>query len=88
MSKAQIGEINTHIAGIPCQILITSYTCQKPLGPRADSDYDCYGYSDCEYTVLDRKGYRAEWLERKMTDADRKRIGVEIDRAAECREEY
>lgn len=77
--KTQVGEIDTHIAGIPCQIKIDSYVYQKPLGPRADSDYDCYGYSECEYTVLDRKGYPAAWLERKMTDLDRERIENEIE---------
>ena len=60
------GHIDTTIKGIPCQILITSHTYQKPLGPKADSAADCYGYSDSEYTVLDRKGYKAEWLAKKI----------------------
>ena len=77
--KTQIGEINTHIQGIPCQVKISSYIYQKPLGPRADSDVDCYGYSEAEYLILDRRGYPAAWLERKMTDLDRERIEVEID---------
>ena len=75
----QTGEIDTHIQGIPCQIKITSYFRQKPLGPRADSDVDARGYTDAEYTVLDREGYPAPWLDRKITDADNIRILELID---------
>ena len=67
------------INGIPCLIEVTYFFRQKPLGPRCDSDYDCYGYTECEYNVLDRKGYPAKWLEKLMTDADKARIDCEID---------
>ncbi len=36
------------------------------------------GARDIEFTVLDRKGYKANWLERKMTAADKNRIEQEI----------
>ena len=75
----QRGEIDTHIAGIPCQIKITSYFRQKPLGPRAASDIDARGYTDAEYTVLDREGYPALWLDRKIKDEDNERILALID---------
>lgn len=64
----------TKIAGIPCQIQVDHYFVQKPLGPTADSDWDCYGYTDLDFTVLDRKGYPAPWLERKLTAEDRQEI--------------
>ena len=51
---------------------------QKPMGPSADSDWDCYGFSEIEFTVQDRKGYPAPWLERKLTDDDTSRIEYEI----------
>ena len=43
-----------------------------------DSDWDCYGYTDIEFDVLDRKGYKAPWLKRKLTDSDRERIETEL----------
>jgi hypothetical protein len=39
---------------------------------------DYYGYHEVEFDVYDRRGYRAAWLERKMTDEDRARIETEI----------
>jgi hypothetical protein len=42
---------------------------------------DYYGYSECEWEVLDRNGRPAAWLERKLTDADRSRIDQEIEEA-------
>lgn len=75
----QRADINTHIQGIPCGIVITHYRRQKPLGPRADSDVDCYGYTDAEYTVLDYKGYPAPWLDRKIKNEDNERILALID---------
>jgi hypothetical protein len=34
------------------------------------SDLDYHGYVECEYTVYDRKGYPAKWLEAKITPED------------------
>lgn len=66
--------METRIAGIPCKVRVTHCFVQKPLGTRCDSDLDCYGYTDIEFAVLDRKGYPAPWLEKKMSDDDRVRI--------------
>jgi hypothetical protein len=68
----------TNIAGIPCQVELTWIHSQPALGPMCDSDWDCYGYTDIEFDVLDRKGYKAPWLERKMTLADKQRIDEEL----------
>lgn len=70
--------ITATIAGIPCLVDCTYLFTQKPLGPSCDSDHDCYGYSDVEFDVYDRKGYPAAWLEKKMTDADREAIITKI----------
>lgn len=65
---------STHIAGIPCKCDVTYFSPPVPMkvtGP---------GYADCsppeeeifEYRILDRKGYPAAWLEKKIdleTDA-------------------
>jgi len=69
---------DTFIQGIPCQARVTYFFEQKPLGPGADSDYDCYGYTVVDFDVLDTRGRPAPWLERKMTDADRAAIERQI----------
>ena len=56
----------TRVAGIPCQIAVTDYDpyddgCTS--GP-ADNWYPPEGGGG-DYRILDRKGYLAEWLERK-----------------------
>ena len=73
---------NSHIQGIPCQIEITHYTppergfitcmSSEPLDP-----------GELEWQVLDRKGYRARWLENKLTREDESRINDEADRFIE-----
>lgn len=63
--------IEHKICGIPCLLEVTLYFEQKPLGRFADSDYDCYGYTEIEYNVLDRRGRIAPWLEKKMDDKER-----------------
>ena len=66
--------LSTRIQGIPCQVKAMYIFVQKPLGPNCDSDWDCYGYSEVDFEVYDRKGYPADWLQRKMTDKDEERI--------------
>lgn len=66
------------IAGIPCQIEV-KHCLDVPGNPSCwDSADDYYGYSEVEWEVYDRKGYRAVWLERKLTDE----ICAEIDAQA------
>lgn len=60
------------VAGIPCQIKVENYI--------PGQDAKCYGselYDWCppepeeiEFTVLDRKGYVANWLQKKLTEDD------------------
>lgn len=69
------------MAGIPCLIKVTHYFKQKPMGPSADSDWDCYGYTEVEFEVCDRRGRPAPWLERKLTLEDKNRIEIEIEEA-------
>ena len=66
--------IEARIAGIPCLIEPTHVFVQRPMGPSADSDMDCDGYAEVCFDVLDRKGYRATWLEKKMTADERVEI--------------
>jgi len=71
--------IESRVAGIPCLIQIDR--CMVVSGSydyNAASDFDYYGYKEIEFTVLDRKGYPAPWLERKLTDDDTDRIENQI----------
>ena len=69
--------MNTRIAGIPCQIQVNSFN-RVPGSYQADNDLDYYGYVECAWSVLDRNGRKAAWLERKLTEADRMRIDKEV----------
>ena len=71
--------MESKVAGIPCIIQIDR--CMVVKGSydyNAPSDHDYYGYSEIEFTVCDRRGRAAPWLERKLTDDDRERIESEI----------
>lgn len=73
--------IRTTIQGIPCIVEETHIYYTKPSFKPAclcDSPSEFYGDYEVEFDVFDRKGYRAAWLERKMTDKDRERIEQEI----------
>jgi hypothetical protein len=61
-----IAEINHRVCGIPCRIGVKHYSSVKG-SYTAESDWDFYGYNETDWELLDRKGYRAEWLERKLT---------------------
>ena len=73
--------IESKVSGIPCLIHVNSVSGKKPFSGSAfncDSSDDYYGYSDVEFTVLDRKGYKAPWLEKKLTQQDISRIEDQI----------
>lgn len=72
--------IETTICGIPCQVEITSIDGRfVPAKINADPN-SCYEaeYPEIYFDVLDRKGYKAPWLERKMSDRERERIEGEL----------
>ena len=71
----------SQVAGIPCIIRVESYFKQRAWRGSAHncpSDWDYYGYEEIEYSVLDRKGYPAAWLERKITTKEHSRITEEV----------
>ena len=58
----------TRICGIPCQCEVLMY--HNDPGRTYGPPENCYPPEfEFEYQILDRKGYRAEWLERKITDS-------------------
>jgi phosphoenolpyruvate synthase/pyruvate phosphate dikinase len=75
-----IAEIETRVAGIPCIIGVTYFESVKGSGNKwtAVSDWDYHGYTECEYEVLDSRGRKAAWLERKVTSEINAKIEREI----------
>lgn len=64
-----IEKVPAFIDGIPCLLGVTRYFV-KSADLHADNDIDFYGYTEVEYEILDRKGYRAEWLNKKVKRFD------------------
>jgi hypothetical protein len=67
--------IEARIAGIPCLIELTHYAARVParLGGAPEN---CHPEEpeEIEFTVCDRRGRPAPWLERKMDNDDRREI--------------
>ena len=71
-------EFESRVAGIPCIIGVTHYVRVKGSHSyNAASDMDYYGYTECDFVVLDRRGRPAPWLERKLTDSIQRDIEQE-----------
>lgn len=74
-----IAEIESRVAGIPCIIGVTYFdSVEGSYSYHAASDWDYHGYTECEFEVCDRRGRKAPWLERKLSDEDTSRIEREI----------
>ena len=64
--------MRTTIAGIPCQVDVTHYEPYEPA-----TWHEPASGGEIEFEVYDRRGYRAAWLERKVTEDDEVRIFAE-----------
>lgn len=53
--------IDAYACGIPCRIEVTNYQPATAHGWYEEGDYE-----DADWILLDRRGRRAEWLERKL----------------------
>jgi hypothetical protein len=84
-SKAEVADFDTTVSGIPCGVIVRDCIIVKgSFSYNAASDLDYHGYTEIDFNLLDRKGYAAGWLERKMTDAERAKIEQQIiDRSEE-----
>jgi hypothetical protein len=68
-------EIETRVAGIPAIIGVSDYKYYRPdRSYRSPSSEDFYGGYVFEYDILDKRGRKAEWLERKLTNNCRDEI--------------
>ncbi len=71
--------IESTISGIPCLIRVGRCIVKSGnYSPQAETPDEYFGYKEIEFTVLDRKGYPAPWLEKKLTDDDTDRIENQI----------
>ena len=70
----------TKIQGIPCkcQVLWITKGMSAVLYGSGAGDIHPPELPEFEFRVLDRKGYKAPWLERKMTEADNERLQEEF----------
>lgn len=61
---------NTRVGGIPCKCHVTHYSTGSPMQVYGSGMGDCEPPEpeEFEYELLDRKGYRAEWLDRFVND--------------------
>ena len=74
-----IAKIESRVAGIPCIIGVLSFdSVRGSYSYNAPSDVDYYGYTEVEWEVLDRRGRKAPWLERKLDNTMRDRIEQEV----------
>lgn len=71
----------TCVNGIPCGVVVTNY---RPMrhGVYDRMPEDCYPDepAEIEWFLVDRNGYKAEWLERQMKPADVEAVCVQIEK--------
>lgn len=73
----------TQIQGIPCQCDVLRYIPAKPMCiyDMRYGDADPPEAAEFEFIILDRKGYRATWLENKINQEDINRLQEEFEAA-------
>lgn len=79
-----------YACGIPCRVEVLSY---QPA--TAHVWYEEGDYEDADWILLDRRGRRAPWLERKLqaNPLELERVHAEVidacrDAASECYDDY
>lgn len=70
-------DFQTKVQGIPCIVQVMRHSYTRP-DPYAASSEDFYGGWELDWHLCDQRGRPAEWLEAKLTDADRQRVEREI----------
>lgn len=78
-------EFKTHVSGIPCICRVLHYAPELPMIITGTGFGDCEPpeYEEFEFEILDRKGYKAKWLEDKMDVDDEIRLKEEFLRDEE-----
>ena len=78
-------DFESHVQGIPCKVKVTYTTPYIPEswnGPAEGGDF--------EFELLDRRGYPAKWLEKKLTPKDVERLEKEYEEYVQfvCEPDY
>ena len=79
-------DFETHVCGIPCGVVVERFIDVPPNPNSWDSPDDYYGYIEIEWFLIDRKGYKANWLRNKMSKDDVDKLENEIvdEKENEC----
>lgn len=68
-------DFETKVAGIPCGVVVFEYRDNPGWSSNPEmAEPDDRGF---EFILVNARGYRIEWLERKLTECDCKRIESE-----------
>ena len=67
-------DFESQVAGIPCKVRVIYHTPYVPASYNSPAEG-----GDFNFQILDKKGYRAKWLEAKVTERDVERLAVEYD---------
>ena len=67
---------DTRVSGIPCLCKVLDYSAYMPMRVIGSGFGDAVAPSpeEFDYRILDRKGYAAPWLDRKLTKEDEERL--------------
>ncbi len=74
-------QFQTQVSGIPCICNVVDYIsvpAWKGSAYTCPSSDDYYGYTEFDFELLDRKGYKANWLEKKLKPEDKDRLLEEL----------
>lgn len=72
--------MDTSIAGIPCQVKVDYFFITKGNYSRmAETPEEYHGYREIEFTVCDRRGRPAPWLDKKVTPEIKAELESEIE---------
>ena len=66
----------TKVAGIPCYCQVDYHSPYRPMRITGSGFGDAIApvYEEFEFTILDRRGYPANWLEKKLKPEDTTRL--------------
>ena len=69
-------QFETKISGIPCLCKVIEYSPYRPMKVYGSGMGDCHPpeYEEFDFEILDRKGYKANWLTKKLKPEDTDRL--------------
>ena len=72
--------VDSYVAGIPCKLGVTEVGYYEPAYTRGHPDnWEPEDACSHSYDILDRKGYRAKWLDAKCSVKDCDQHQLDID---------